>query len=98
MDINLWIFIVYGHPLRNVLAWISVLGHLCGYSRLHELKTDIQKSWISMLISVDFWKSIHGFAMDSRTRGRIDSIRKLETNMGKVDRIATFKKMVFKKH
>jgi len=22
-----------------------------------------------MLISVDFWKSMHGFAMDSRTRG-----------------------------
>jgi len=23
-----------------------------------------------MLISVDFWKSMHGFAMDSRTRER----------------------------
>jgi len=68
MDIHLWIFIVYGYPLRNVLAWISVLRYQCGYPRLYgELKTDIQKSLISMLISVDFWKSMHGFAMDSRT-------------------------------
>jgi len=28
-----------------------------------------------MLISVDFWKSMHGFAMDSRTRVRISSVR-----------------------
>jgi len=28
----------------------------------------IQKSWISMLISVDFWKSMYGYAMDSLTR------------------------------
>jgi len=24
-----------------------------------------------MLISVDFWKSMHGFAMDSRTAGKV---------------------------
>jgi len=24
-----------------------------------------------MLISVDFWQSMHGFAMDSRTRGHL---------------------------
>ena len=27
MDINLGIFLVYGYPLRNILAWISVLGY-----------------------------------------------------------------------
>jgi len=69
MDIYLWIFIVYGYPLQNVLAWISLLGCKCGYPHLYGLlKTDIQKSWISMLISVDFWKSMHGYVMDSRTR------------------------------
>jgi len=69
MDIHLWIFIVYGYPLRNVLAWISVVGYECEYPRLYGLlKTDIQESWISMLISVDFWKSMHGLAMNSRTR------------------------------
>jgi len=26
---------VYEYPLRNVLAWISVLGYHCGYSRLY---------------------------------------------------------------
>ena len=69
MDIHLWIFIVYGYPLRNVLARISVIRYPCGYPRLYGyLKTGIQKSWVSMLISVDFWKSMNGFAMDSRTR------------------------------
>ena len=68
-----WIFIrgylFYGYSLQNVLAWISWLGYQCGYPLLYgQLKTDIQKTWISMLISVDFWKSMHGFDMDSRTR------------------------------
>jgi len=62
------ISIKHGYPLRNVLARIPVLRYQCGYLRLYGLlKTDIQKSWISMLIS-DFWKSMHGFATDSRTR------------------------------
>jgi len=69
MDIHLWIFIVYGYPLRNVLAWISVPGYKYVYPRLYgSMKTDIQKSWLPMMISVDFWKSLHEFAMDSQTR------------------------------
>jgi len=60
---------VYAYPLQNVLAWISLLGYPCGYPLLYGLlKTDMQKSLISMLISVDFWKSMYGYAMDSRTR------------------------------
>jgi len=34
-DIHLWIFIVYGYPLWNVLARISVFGYQCGYPRLY---------------------------------------------------------------
>jgi len=37
------------------------------------LKTDIQKTWISMLISVDFWKSMYGHAMEGR---ELMSVRK----------------------
>jgi len=55
MDIHLWIFIFYGYQLRNVLAWIYFLGYQCGYQCLYGyLKTNMQKSWISMLISVEF--------------------------------------------
>jgi len=31
----LWIFIVYGYPFQNVLAWISLLGYQCGYPHLY---------------------------------------------------------------
>jgi len=42
MDIHSWIFIVYGYPLQNVLAWISLLGYQCKYPHLYGcLKTDI---------------------------------------------------------
>ena len=59
-----------GHPLENVLTWIFLLGYQRGYPHLYgELKTDIQKPWISIRISVDFRKSMYGYAMDSRTRG-----------------------------
>ena len=56
-------FIVHGYPLQHVLLWISLLGYQCGYPHLYGLlKIDIQKSCISMLISVDFWKSMYGYA------------------------------------
>jgi len=32
------------------------------------LRTEIQKSWISISITADFWKSMYGYAMDSCTR------------------------------
>jgi len=68
MDIHSWIFMFDGHPWWNVLAWISLLGYQCGYPHLYgELKTDIQTSWISTWITVDFWKSMYGHAMDSWT-------------------------------
>jgi len=35
IDIHLWIFIVYGYPLRSVFARISVLEYPCGYPRLY---------------------------------------------------------------
>jgi len=57
------------YQLQNVFAWISLLEYQCGYPNLHgQLKTDIPKSWISILLSVEFWKSMYGYAMDSRTR------------------------------
>jgi len=52
---------LHGYPCLDIN--VDIHPRLYG-----QLKTDIQKSWISMLISVDFWKSMHGFAMDSRTR------------------------------
>jgi len=71
ISIKTWISIngyFYGYPLRNVLAWISLLGYQCEYPPFYEqLRTDNQNSWISMLISVDNWKSMYGYAMDSRT-------------------------------
>jgi len=43
----------------------------CEYSHLYgELKTVIQKSRISTLITMDFLKSLYGYAMESWTRGR----------------------------
>ena len=69
MDIHLWIFIflrisIAECPCLDIHAWISmwISTLVC------KLKTDIQKSSLSMLISVELWKSMHGFAMDSRTR------------------------------
>ena len=50
-------------PSMDIRAWISMW-----ISTLVWIKTGIQKSWLPMLISVDFWKSMHGFAMDSWTR------------------------------
>jgi len=48
-------------PCMDIPAWISMfISTLLG--------TDIQKSWISMLIFVVFWKSIYEYAMDYRTR------------------------------
>jgi len=47
MDIHLWIFIVYGYPLQNVLVWISLLGYLlftdihCSISLYGHLYLDI---------------------------------------------------------
>jgi len=50
----------HGHPLQNVLAWISLLGYLCGYPHLYgELKIDIQKSWIFISITVGFRKCMY---------------------------------------
>jgi len=49
-----------------ISMWISTLVWIIEYY-------DIQKAWISILISVDFWKSMHGFAMDSRTRVQVVS-------------------------
>jgi len=51
-------------PCMDIRAWISMWISTLVWI----IGTDIQKVWISMLISVDFWKSMHGFAMDSRTR------------------------------
>ena len=73
ISIKSWISI-YGYILSTdihcgmSLQWypcldINVDIHACMNHWRH-----IQKSWISVLISVDFWKSMHGFAMDSRTR------------------------------
>ena len=43
-----------------------MLGYQCGYSLLYGyLKTDIRKTWITMMISVDFWISMYGYAMNS---------------------------------
>ena len=84
MDIHLWI--VYGYPLRNVLARISVLGYQSGYPRLYGLlKTDIQNSWISRLISVDFWIFMHGFAMDSWNRGHTSTRADSNTNLPEIN-------------
>ena len=33
-----------------------------------------------MLISVDFWKSMHGFAMDSWTRDRLSTLFRTEVS------------------
>jgi len=78
MDIHSRLFIVCGYPFQNFLAWISVLGFQCGYPLLYGyLKTNIKKSWISMLISVDFWMSMYGYAMDSRSRDDSEGETKL---------------------
>jgi len=45
----------------SIYMWISTLVRL-----IEDLY--IQRSWISTLISVNFLKSMHGYAMDSRTR------------------------------
>jgi len=45
-----------------ISMWISTLVWIPVIEDWHK------KLWIFMLISVDFWKSMHGFAMDSRTR------------------------------
>jgi len=56
---------VRGYQLYvDIRAWISMW-----ISTLGELKTDIPKSWISIWITVDFLKSMHRYAMDTRTRG-----------------------------
>jgi len=44
----------------DILVWISMWI----FTLVGELKTDIQKSWISKWITVDFWKSMHGYAVD----------------------------------
>jgi len=78
MDVHSWIFVFHGHPLYNVLAWIFLLGYQCGYSHLYGgLKTDIQKLWISIWMTVDFRKTLHGYAMDSRTRATLNICFKL---------------------
>jgi len=63
-------YFVYGYPYcRMSFHGHPCLIYRCGHSHLYGyLKTDIQNSRISMLISVDFWKSMYGYAMDSRTR------------------------------
>jgi len=33
---GIFIYLIYGYPLPNVLAWISVIGYQCGYPRLYE--------------------------------------------------------------
>ena len=64
------IYFINEYQLQNVFAGISLLEYQCGYPNLHgQLKTDILKSWISILLSVDFLKSMYGYAVDSRTRG-----------------------------
>jgi len=73
MYIYSWIFTVYGYPLQNVLECISLRGYQCEYPQLYGLLSiDIQKSWISMLTSVDFWKSMYGYAMDTDQGGAAD--------------------------
>jgi len=63
------IYFINEYQLQNVFAWISLLEYQCGYPNLHgQLKTDILKSWICILLSADFWKSMYGYAMYSRTR------------------------------
>jgi len=79
MEIHLWIFIVYGYRLRNVLARISVLGYQCTYPRLYgQLKTVFQKSTDINMDIHDFWKSMHGFAMDSRGLGKSNLMQPLK--------------------
>jgi len=65
---------IYGYlSFTDIHCGMSLHGYPCLdiNADIHidiQLKTNIEKSRISMLISVDFWKSMHGFAMDSRTR------------------------------
>jgi len=70
MDMHPWIFMFYEYQL-NGIAWISLLGYQCKYPHLYEeLETNIRKSWISIWITVDLWKSMYGYAIDSQTRER----------------------------
>ena len=71
---KIWI-IIYGYLLfTDIHCGMSLHGYPCLdinvdiHAYMDNWRTDIKKSWISMLISVDFWKSMHGFAIDSRTR------------------------------
>ena len=65
MGIYCWRISIAESPCMDIPAWISMWISTFVWIIL---QSDIQKSWISMLIYVHFWKSIHGYAMDSQTR------------------------------
>ena len=63
------LFVDIHFPRTSIVEWISLLEYQCGYPHFYGgMKTDIQNSWISIWIPGNLWKSIYGYAMDSRNR------------------------------
>jgi len=75
ISIKAWIIedisIKYGYPLVDIhVPRIPIVDFLHGYPSLDinveihtcgQLKTDIKKSWMSIWITVDFWRFMNGW-------------------------------------